>query len=282
MNYQTLMVHLQLAYSSEQLAQSNASVLIVAKDIAKRCNAAVIGVIVGQQTQMIYGKGYALIDFFDREKEHLEENIAAEKALFMEAFKGYAKSVEWRSSITMEPIAGFIVAQACCADLIITGITPSDFYEGPNRAHAGEIVMQSGRPVLAVSLATKKFKLENVLVGWKDTRESRRAIVDALPILKMAKTVTVMEITNKDEKNAVTKRLADVVTWLATHDVVANPLVSISKDDDASQFIAIAKKHRSDLIVAGAYGHSRLRQWVLGGITDSLLQNSEFSSLLSH
>ena len=76
MSYQTLMVHLQLGHSNAQAEQANAAVMHAAKQIAKRCNAAVIGVMVGQQTQMIYGKGYALIDFFDREQAFLEEKIA--------------------------------------------------------------------------------------------------------------------------------------------------------------------------------------------------------------
>ncbi len=282
MSYQTLMVHLQLGSSNAQIEHSNTAVLQAAKQIAQRCNAAVIGIVVGQQTQMIYGKGYALIDFFDREQDYLEEKIAAEEVLFRAAFKGHDQSVEWRSVVTMEPIVDFIVAQACSVDLIITGVTPSDFYEGPNSAHAGEIVMQAGRPVLAVPLASKEFKLENMLIGWKDTREARRAIVDALPLLKLATQVTVLEIVAKDDKKDTVKRLNEVVSWLKSHDVKAEPLAAISNDTDATQFLSIAKKQHADIVITGAYGHSRFREWVLGGVTNELLQGARFCTFLSH
>ena len=275
MSYQTIMVHLQLGHSNE-------AVLHAAKQIAKSCNAAVIGIVVGQQTQMIYGKGYALIDFFDREQAHLEEKVAAEEAIFRAAFKGHAHHVKWQSLITMEPMVDFIVAQACNADLIITGIAPTDFYEGPNSVHAGEIVMQSGRPVLAVPVSGKPFKLDHMLIGWKDTREARRAIVDALPLLKLAKEITVLQITAEDDEAATIKRLNDVVVWLKSHGIVANPLVSIAEDADSIQFLSIAKKQQADIVITGAYGHSRFREWVLGGVTNELLQGAHYTSFLSH
>lgn len=275
MSYQTILVHLQLGHS-------NTAVLHAAKQIAQRCNAAVVGLVVGQQTQMIYGKGYALIDFFDREQAQLEEKIAAEEAVFRAHFKGYAQSLQWRSVVTMEPVIDFIVAQSCLADLIITGVAPTDFYEGPNSAHAGEIVMQSGRPVLAVPESSKEFTLDTMLIGWKDTREARRAIVDALPLLALAKQITLVQIVEKDDKAAATLRLNDVVAWLKSHGVTAKPLISIAKDADAIQFLSIAKKQQADIVITGAYGHSRFREWVLGGVTNELLQGAKFCSFLSH
>ena len=282
MSYQTIMVHLQLGSSNVQLEHSNAAVLYASRQIAQRCNAAVIGIVVGQQTQMIYGEGYGLIDFFNREQGYLEEKIAAEEVIFKEAFNGYDKSVEWRSVVTMEPVVDFIVAQARSADLIITGVTSSDFYEGPNSAHAGEIVMQSGRPVLAVPIASNQFKLDNMLIGWKDTREARRAIIDALPLLKLATQITVLEIVAKNHKKDSEKRLDEVVIWLKSHNVNAESLTAISNDTGATQFLSIAKKQQADIVITGAYGHSRLREWVLGGVTNELLQNAHFCSLLSH
>ena len=110
MGYQTVMVHLQLGSQNVQVQHSNMAVLDVAKQIAQRCNAAVIGIVVGRQTQMIYGQGYQLMDFLDQENHYLEEKIAAEEILFKEAFNGYDKSVEWRSIVTVEPVVDFIVA----------------------------------------------------------------------------------------------------------------------------------------------------------------------------
>ena len=275
MSYQTLMVHLPIGHA-------NAELLHITRSLAERLNSHVIGMMVGQPTQMIYGKGYALLDFFDKEQAHIEQKIAESEAQFREVFKGFSKTIEWRSTITREPMAGYIVAEACSADIIVTSVSPSDFYEGPNAVNAGEIIMQVGRPVIVVPNAIKNLKLENILIGWKDTREARRAIADALPILKLATQVTVLAITDEDEKVAVTKRLDAVLAWLKSHGVTAKPMVSIAVDTDATQLIAIAKQQGADIVIAGAYGHSRLRQWVLGGVTNDLLQRVDLCSLLSH
>lgn len=279
MSYQTLMVHLQLGHP-------NIAVLNAAKQIAQRCHAAVIGIIVGQQTLMIYGQGYQLIDFFDREQTILEEKIATEKALFEAAFKNHDKPVDWLSTVTMEPAVDYVVAHASRVDLIITGATASDFYEGPNYANAGGIVMQSGRPVLAVPVNAQapkaEFKFNTMLIGWKESREAKRAIVDAIPLLQLATQVIVFEIVTKDNQESAAERLNDVVIWLKSHGIAAKAEVSVAIDTDAAQFIAIAKKYEADVVITGAYGHSRFREWVLGGITNELLQNANFNSFLSH
>lgn len=275
MSYQTIMVHLQLWHS-------NVAVLQAASVLAQRTNAAVIGIVVGLQTQMVYGKSFAMVDYYDREQAHIEQKIAAEEKLFKAAFKGHKKPISWRASIGMEPVENYIVAQACAADLIITSVQPSDLYDTYNSAHAGEIVMQSGRPVLAVPASAEQFKLDNMLIGWKDTRECRRAIMDALPLLALAKRVTLLEIATETNKQDAMTRLDEVVVWLKSHGVVAEPLVSISKEADATQFIAEAKKQQADIVITGAYGHSRFREWMLGGVTNELLQGTHFCAFLSH
>lgn len=275
MSYKSLMVHLHIGHS-------NAAVLKAARSIAERFKAEVVGIMVGQQTQMIYGKGYAALDFFDQEDARIEEKIAEAEAQFRNIFQDFSGAIEWRSTITREPMADYIVAEARSADMIITGISPSDFYEGPAGITAGEIVMQSGRPVLAIPITTEKFSLDKILVGWKDTREARRAIADALPLLKLGKQISVVAIAREVDLEATNRQLYDVVNWLRRHDITADYSVSPSVNDDATQFITIAKQQKADLLIAGAYGHSRLREWALGGVTNELLQRAEFCALLSH
>ena len=160
-------------------------------------------------------------------------------------------------------MANYIAKEARCADIIITGISPSDFYEGPSSVTAGEIVMQSGRPVLAVPEVAEEFTLDNILVGWKDTREARRAVADALPLLRLAKQISIVEIAAKDDLVNAEKRLYDVVNWLRRHDIEADYLAPTSVEDDSIQFMSIAKQQKANLVIAGAYGHNRLREWAL-------------------
>ena len=140
MTYQTIMVHLRLGHSND-------AVLHISRYLAERFNANVIGIIVGQQTQLIYGRGYALLDFFDREQAHIVEKIEEAESSFKNAFNSFSKSIEWRSIITRESMTDYVLANTCSADIVITGIAASDFYEGPYAVNSSEIFMQAGRPV---------------------------------------------------------------------------------------------------------------------------------------
>jgi nucleotide-binding universal stress UspA family protein len=148
--------------------------------------------------------------------------------------------------------------------------------------NVGDRVMQVGRPVLVVPDAADELNLKQVVIGWKDTRETQRAVFDALPLLKKAAHVAVVEICADDEMAAARKRVEDVAGWLKWHGVVAEPHASPSTGDDASLLNAIAQEQGADIVVAGAYGHSRLREWVLGGVTRDLLLRGQNFSLLSH
>ena len=109
----------------------------------------------------------------------------------------------------------------------------------------------------------------------------RRAIVDALPFLARATHVTIAEIAAKEELAEARTRLADVVGWLKHHDIEARAVAVAAAGSHAQGLAAIADEQETDLIVAGAYGHSRVREWVLGGVTSDLLLRADRCSLLS-
>jgi nucleotide-binding universal stress UspA family protein len=142
--------------------------------------------------------------------------------------------------------------------------------------------MQAGRPIIIVSPATEKLTLDHILIAWKDARETRRAVYDALPLLKIAARVTVVEIAVTAELAAAQLHLEDVRAWLKRHDIDAQQIVSPSIGDDASLLNAIAEEQGADLIVAGAYGHNRLRELILGGVTHDLLLCPNRCSFVSH
>jgi nucleotide-binding universal stress UspA family protein len=127
-----------------------------------------------------------------------------------------------------------------------------------------------------------KLDFGRVVIGWKDTRESRRAVSDALPLLKKAGHVSVVAIADEADFDSVRLQLGDVVSWLGRHGVVAEALVSTSTGDDANRLNDIAWEQGAGVIVAGAYGHSRFREWALGGVTRDLLLRGDRCSLVSH
>jgi nucleotide-binding universal stress UspA family protein len=180
-------------------------------------------------------------------------------------------------------LAEYLACQARSTDLFIIGVDRNDsMFDTSRHVNIGDLVMQAGRPVLIVPRTAGTFDLARVVIGWKDTSESRRAVVDALPILKKAMHVSVVEIAAEADLAAARVHLDDVVLWLKRHGVIAESVAAPSTGDDASRLNDIARERRADLIVAGAYGHSRLREWALGGVTRDLLLRADRCSLVSH
>jgi nucleotide-binding universal stress UspA family protein len=125
--------------------------------------------------------------------------------------------------------------------------------------------------------------LRSVLIAWKDTVEARRAVSDALPLLRKSTEVKVVEIVeNGVDREAALSRIADVAAWLARHDVRASQQVPRQCGDAATQIERIAAEVGAGVVIAGAYGHSRLSEWMLGGVTRRLINPSRHCSLLAH
>jgi nucleotide-binding universal stress UspA family protein len=121
-----------------------------------------------------------------------------------------------------------------------------------------------------------------VLVAWKDAKEARRAVLDALPILATAKDVTVAEIPEEGSARAdALSHVEDVAGWLRGHGIVASVVVSEPTADVPGQLDRIAANAGAGVVIAGAYGHSRLREWALGGVTRHLMTSSR-CVVLSH
>lgn len=272
----TLMVHLQLAHANTRLLQ-------VAADLAGRLNADMIGIAAAQPLRVTYGGDvYVSGDVIVQDRGGLEKEIEDAETEFRAALRHHGGNLEWRSAVTFPSLADYLANQARCADLLITGVDRGSISDFSRHIDVAGLVMQLGRPALIVPGAGEKLSLERVLIGWKDTRESRRAALDALPLLKKATHVAVCEIASQEEIGAAHDHLADVVGWLKRNGIVAQPIAAVATADDASQLQAIASDQGADVIVAGAYGHSRLREWALGGITRDLLLHSGRCAFVSH
>jgi nucleotide-binding universal stress UspA family protein len=269
MTYATLMVHLELG-------RSNAGLLKIAGDLAVRFRAGVIGIAACQPIRIGYGDAYLSGDVIEQDREEIEKEIHAAEAEFRAALQPRSIALEWRSATTFELLSDYLANEARNADLIITGVDRNDsLFDTSRHVNMGDFVMRAGRPVLIVPTGAEKIGLDRVLVGWKDTREARRAIFDAVPLLRKATQVTVIEIVDEDNSKIVREQLKDVAGWLDRHGIVAETAVSVSSGGDASLLRDVARQRGADLIVAGAYGHSRLREWVFGGVTYDLLLCSD-------
>lgn len=276
MSYGTLMVHLELGVS-------NAPLLKMTAGLAERLNAKIIGIVACQPMRIIYSDTYVPGEIIEQDRREIDQQIRTAEAEFRAAVDGHIATAAWRSAVIYTPLSEYLANEARCADLIITGVDHNaSMFNSSRHVDIGDLVMEAGRPCLIVSQDCQSLPLAHAVVGWKDTSETRRAIRDALPLLRLAGRVTVVEIADEQALSSARGHLNDVVDWLSRHGIVARPLASLATGDDAAQLKTIVGEQGADLVVAGAYGHSRVREWALGGVTRDLLLRSDCCSLLSH
>jgi nucleotide-binding universal stress UspA family protein len=275
MTYSSIMVHLDLD-------QQNDARLHVAGDLAEQFDARLIGIASCQPQPSVYAEGSFAQGLVEQLRGEAEDKLSSLEQRFKTAFQNRIKDVEWRSAFAAP--ADFVAQEARAADLVITGADRTGVLSDPLwRLDPNELVMKLGRPMMVVPPEVDRLRLASVVVGWKDTRESRRAVVDALPLLQKAKEVTVVEIIENDgDRAAAGHRVADVAAWLGRNQVDACHMVPNLRGDAVEQLISHASDIEADMIVAGAYGHTRMREWIFGGVTRDLITKSSRCSFLSH
>lgn len=176
--------------------------------------------------------------------------------------------------------ADLVVEYARLRDLTIVPAEANDFADQPV---AEALIFESGRPVLMLPREPNKpFALNTATVAWDFSRPAARAIGDALPLLTKAKRVHIVTVTN--EKRIDTRRSGpELAKHLARHRVdVILETVDAKGRSIGEALEAATRAHDSDLLVMGAYGHSRWREFVLGGATRSMINRPPLPVLLSH
>jgi nucleotide-binding universal stress UspA family protein len=158
----------------------------------------------------------------------------------------------------------------------------------PDRLVAEDLIAEgalfsSGRPVLVVPYIQKAaLKLDRVMVCWDASRNAARAIADAMPLLKRAKSIDVVIVASERLKSDEIPG-ADIGQHLARHDLKVEVKRIVATDTDvANTILSHAADTSADFIVMGGYGHSRLREFVLGGATRGILSSMTVPTLLSH
>jgi hypothetical protein len=192
MTYKTLMVHLKIG-------QSNAGLLRIADDLAQSFQARLIGVAVCQPMRLLYNAGYMPAGLIEDDRQNMEQQTAATEAEFRTVIQQPAGDLDWRSTITLDLLSNYLAGEARNADLVITSVDhKASSFDVSRNVNVGDLVMQVGRPLLVVPSTLGKLKLERIVVAWDDSREARRATLDALPFLKRAAHVAVVQIADDD------------------------------------------------------------------------------------
>lgn len=211
--------------------------------------------------------------------DEIQERLKALKEEFL-SVAGDGERVSWRGNLGNP--TQLLAMHARAADLIVTGPGADLGADSRRSVDAGTLILSAGRPVLFAAENLAPLKAQKVLVAWKDACEARRAVADAMPFLKNALEVSVTTIAEGDQK-AARESAADVVRFLMRHGVKARSDVLGIAGSNREQAIAeIAREMGADLVVAGGYGHSRIREWAFGGMTRSLLGDRSLHRLISN
>jgi nucleotide-binding universal stress UspA family protein len=227
----------------------------------------------------------AMLDpFFAEARERARD--AAGKV--REQFEGVAKlrgvSAEWR--VVPEGAAADPALHARYADLTILGQLDPDRGEAEMiRPRPEQVTLASGRPILVVPYAGRFEDIgRRVVVGWSATREAARAVNDAMPLLATADVVTVLTIDARERPGGHGELPgADISLHLARHGVKAAIEQTVSADISVGDaLLSRAADLGADLLVMGAYGHSRMHELLLGGATRTLLRSMTLPVLMSH
>jgi nucleotide-binding universal stress UspA family protein len=177
--------------------------------------------------------------------------------------------------------------RAYVADLLVVGqVDPDNPPPAVARTLIQDVLMTAGRPLLLVPYAGQ-FKTvgANTLIGWTPTRESARAVHDALPLLAAPAKVTVLTVeTARPERDPTVLPTAGIAGHLARHGLDVSAARTVVSDglSPADALLDYASDISADLLVVGGYGHSRTREMIMGGVTRDLLRHMTVPVLMSH
>ena len=276
MSYKTILVHIDSGKHTEKR-------LAVAINLTKKYDAYLVGLYV---FSAYIPPGYIMAQM-GAEIEAAQNKIAVESmSRAEEVFRKQTSAaglhdIEWQTSYT-EPVHAMSLC-AQYADLVVIGQSDSKDASGVDMDFPERLVLTAGRPVLILPNAGDFPTIgKRIIVAWNGSQEATRAISNATPFLRSADKVYVMVVNSETStKNIIQSE--NMVHYLERLVIQAEvkDLHGI-EIDVGNELLSSASDLSADLIVMGCYGHSRLREWVLGGATRTILESMTVPVLMSH
>lgn len=274
MSYASIMVYVEIEGIPEQRVR-------IASELAEKFDAALIGFSARAVPPPFVAEGVIIEEATELDIKQMQAALTKRGDWFRGVAGADPRNIEWRTALDFPGDA--LAREARCADLVVMDQQVRGRYDTYRTLDPGEILLKLGRPALLVAPGVASLRAEHVVVAWKDTPEARRAVPDAMPFLRTAKRVSVVEVCDPDEKEKALVGINDVVHYLERHKIKVDARPLSHRDrSDVSHLFQFALDEGADLLVAGAYGHSRLGEWIFGGMTREILASSPLCCLMSH
>jgi nucleotide-binding universal stress UspA family protein len=252
--------------------------------LAERTEAHVVGLHVDSFEQMVMYPDIYASQLMELMAAEAARAVAGARTRFDQAIAGRAITTEWRAVKGL--VDRKLAEHARYADLVVLGQNDPDEAKTASAARVAELVpLTSGKPCLVVPYTKGPSGFgDNILVAWDGSREASRAVADAMPLLRAAKQVTVAQIqAAPGDPFAGGLDLNAFSAHLARHGIALETRTEATEGRSVAQaLLSLAASFSADLIVMGAYGHTRLRELILGGVTQEVLARMTIPVLMSH
>jgi len=226
-----------------------------------------------------FARGNGMHSVIEVHRAQLERIEADYRALFEDIVRRHGIRSEWKS---LPYLSSEVGVHAYYADLVVIARPESAGQTAGPPGLAESLVLSSGRPIIVLPPRGTVSRIRRILVAWNATRESIRAVADALPLLVKAEAVEVLVVDHERHPGHGPEPGADIARHLARHGVhVEVRRLSSGGKNVGHLLLSQAAAFGADLVVMGAYGHSHLREWMFGGVTRTVLYEAGLPVLMS-
>ncbi len=276
MTYKTVLICLNEIARLPQL-------ISVARELGVKFGAHIAGLYIVPGVQVYPDGGYSMAPIVsDVTRKFYQENLAKVRDDFESAMKKDKLSFDLHVVDSSSPtILTDTVENAYDVDLIVISNTERDNAYGVESDFAERFVIAAGRPVMILPYkGDVKLKTDQMMIGWNESRESSRAVFDALPFLKLSKRTRIVSV---DVAPRGTLPAAGIAETLDRHKIKTE-VTNVSSDGmtTGEALLRAANDYGADMLVLGAYGHSRFSELVFGGVTRHVLRNLNRIVVMSH
>lgn len=261
------------------------SILEFAGVLAEEHGAHLIGVFMQPEptvtTAQTFARGKGMQEVIEAQDREIKGIEAHHRALFEDSVRrhGLQSGSEWRS---LPALSSEVGVHAYYADLVIICRPESAGQTAGPPGLAESLVLSSGRPIILFPPRGTVSRIRRALVAWNATRESIRAVADALPLLAKAEAVEVLVADPQHQRTHGQEPGADIARHLARHGAqVEVRRLSSGGKDVGRLLLSESAKFGADLLVMGAYGHSQVSEWMFGGVTRTVLYEAGLPVLMS-